>query len=302
MAATEVVVNRAAGSLKRLGADAFAERVRAGLAATHGEVSVQLVEPARLAATLERLAAETPARVVVAGGDGTINTAIGVFAGSEVALGILPLGTMNLTARDLGIPLDPDAAIAALAGATARRIDVAAVEDRIFAHHVSFGLHARMIRLRDARGPTGKWAKRLQSLWTALRLWWRPVPLELSLDGSRARRVGFVGVTNNRLGEMPGLPPSRERLDEGRLGLYVVEHVGRWGLLKLAADVAAARWHSSPRIAATTARTVTIESHRARLTASIDGEVVRLVPPVRCRSLPAHLTVLVPAAQDRPAG
>jgi len=101
---------------------------------------------------------------------------------------------------------------------------------------------------------------------------------------------------------MPGLSPSRERLDEGRLGLYVVQDVGRWGLLKLAADVAAARWHSSPRIAAASARTVTIESHRVRLTASVAGEVMRLVPPpVLCRSLPAHLTALVPAGALPPA-
>ncbi len=284
---TPVLINAASGALRQRGGNGLAEAACARLAAAHPDAVVERLAPGDLKGRLTALAAEAPDRVVVAGGDGTVNTAIAAFAGTDTALGILPLGRMNLTARGLAIPLDPRDAVDALASAVPRRIDLAAVEDRIFAHHAGFGLPARTIH---QRGAAGRWPVAV----AAQDLWHRPPHLDLSIDGGRERRVALVAITNTLLTGDSDHAPGRQRLDAGRLGLYVVDRASRWGLLRLAAETGVGHWQDSQRLVASTARTVTVETRDSRLVVSLDGEVVRLIPPVRCRSLPAHLTVLVP--------
>jgi hypothetical protein len=115
-----VLINRAAGTVERqegqslddLLGDAFRE---SGIAATFDVVDGQRLEES---AILARQMAEGGSidAIVVGGGDGTVRTVAGALAGSDVPLGILPLGTLNHFARDVGLPLDPRHAVAVIAG------------------------------------------------------------------------------------------------------------------------------------------------------------------------------------------
>src|SRR4051812_41607603 len=115
-----VLLNADAGTLGRLGkGPETIARVREAIehAGMEGEVRAvapaQLAEEARAAAGSDKFDA-----IIPGGGDGTVNTVASAIAGSNKALGVLPLGTLNHFARMLGMPLTLDAAVAALGAAS----------------------------------------------------------------------------------------------------------------------------------------------------------------------------------------
>src|SRR5664279_906491 len=79
--------------------------------------------------------------VVVGGGDGSLHTAAGILAGTETALGILPVGTLNHFAKDLGLPLDVPAAVKVIVAGTIRRVDVGDANGTVFINNASLGLY-----------------------------------------------------------------------------------------------------------------------------------------------------------------
>jgi diacylglycerol kinase family enzyme len=244
--------------------------------------------------------------IVVGGGDGTVSAAASAAAESGIALGVLPLGTMNLFARSLGIPLDMRAAAEALAGGGTEAVDIGVVNGRHFVHHVTLGLHPRMIRIRERL----RYGSRLGKLLATLQAWWvavrQPPKLAVRIDADGEhlnRRTAAVLVTNNPLGE--GHLPYADDLREGRLGLYVTTS-RRWGdLLQLAAQLALGDTAGTPLMESRKARRIEIGLDHDVVNASVDGEVVSLSTPVKISVRAGGLTVLRPqaapssAAEDR---
>ena len=89
--------------------------------------------------------------LIVGGGDGTISAAASALVGTETRLGILPLGTLNHFARDLGIPTDLDEAAKLIAAGAERRVDVAEMNGRIFINNSAIGLYPLMVVDRDVQ-------------------------------------------------------------------------------------------------------------------------------------------------------
>src|SRR5207245_2348151 len=102
--------------------------------------------------------------VVVGGGDGTISAAASALADSKTRLGILPLGTLNHFARDLGIPTDLDEAARLIAAGNERRVDVAEMNGRIFINNSAIGLYPLMVLDRGRQQKTLGRSKRLAML------------------------------------------------------------------------------------------------------------------------------------------
>src|SRR5882757_426639 len=96
-----------------------------------------------------RRGAGTLFSIVAGGGDGTVRTVAQELVGSDVVLGVLPLGTLNHFARDLGLPLDIPGAVSVIVGGVTAAIDVAEVNDRIFVNNSSIGLYPNLVRDRD---------------------------------------------------------------------------------------------------------------------------------------------------------
>ena len=110
--------------------------------------------PGELPELAHRCAAEAIDRrqiIVAAGGDGTVNTIAGSLLHTDVPLGIVPLGTFNYLARELGIPLDPADAVRSLLDGRPRRIALARVNGRLFFINASFGLYRRLQEEREQR-------------------------------------------------------------------------------------------------------------------------------------------------------
>jgi hypothetical protein len=170
------------------------------------------------------------------------------MVGSGVRFGVLPLGTLNHFAKDLGIPLELDEAVRNLATGLPRQVDVGEVNGRIFLNNSSLGLYPDIVRDREEqqrRLGRGKWPAALWATLAALRRY--PfLSMRLTVNGETlARRTPFVFIGNNRY-TMEGLAiGERDCLDDGLLSLYVAQHPTRLGLLRFASTPCAASWAAS---------------------------------------------------------
>lgn len=293
-----VVLNASAGSA----ASDARHRVRAALANAGVDATVCMSNGGDAVAIARRAAADPSFDVVVAaGGDGTVSAVAGVLAGTDKALAILPLGTLNHFAKDLGIPTDLDEAARALAAAAPRAVDVGEVNGRVFVNNSSVGVYPRVVRkreqLRSLLGAwIGKWAAMaLATVDVLLRL--TPLSIRIQWDGGDVlRRTTFVFVGNNRYDTAVLTTQRRAFLDRGILGVYVGNERTRLALLRLGVRGLLGHIDSSD-VEALEVRSLTLTSRRRRVApVALDGEVVRLATPIRYRIRAGALRVLAPAA------
>jgi diacylglycerol kinase family enzyme len=290
-----IIVNRGGGSFD----PAWVDRL-ASLFAGHGmEAKILAVDPGEL----DRHCAEAAraagiAALVVAGGDGTISAAAGILAGGELPLGILPLGTLNHFARDAGIPLDLEAAVAAIAAGRTRRVDVAEVNGRVFVNNSAVGLYPELVREREAQQRAFGRSKRLAMLVAGARAFWRfsRRRLTLRIEGREApvdTPLLFVG--NNRYEVNLFALGKRETLDAGELCLYAVRARSRFGLFWAGIRGIFGRLDQQRDFVTCYAREAEVSSDRAAMIISTDGETVRMDTPLRYRIRPKALKLIVPA-------
>lgn len=236
--------------------------------------------------------------LMVGGGDGTINCGASAVVGREIPLGVLPLGTLNHFAKDLGIPLDlEEAAQVALQGVVCK-VDVGEVNGRIFLNNSSLGVYPAIVRLREKYSATfgGKWIAAFWAGLTVLRR--RPfMAVRIVAEGEAIiRRTPLVLVGNNEY-RMSGIHAgSRDSLARGRLALYVLNAERRPGLLALAWQVLLQGAERVKEVDLITVEEATVETRRRRLQVAADGEVFSLEAPLSYRIRPGALRVHVPEA------
>jgi diacylglycerol kinase family enzyme len=211
-----IVVNPGAGSGAIGSAPPPTEALRRGLPAA---TVVELDDPSDLVAELDRLAASGCRALGVAGGDGSINTAAGVALGRGLPLVVVPAGTLNHLARDLGVETVDDA-IAAVRSGQGVEIDVGFVAGEPFLNTASFGSYVALVDAREElEGRIGKWSALAVALVRVLR---RGAPVRVELDGER-RLLWLVFVGNCRYQPEGMAPTWRERLDDGQLDVRGVD-------------------------------------------------------------------------------
>lgn len=293
MAETLVLLNARAGAL----IDAGTERVREALASSlkgRGEqVEIRLVRPAYLKDEIQRAAQSDISTLIVGGGDGSVGCAAHALAGTDKTLGVLPFGTMNLFATDLGMPADIERAIELLGDVRPKRIDLGHVNGRYFHSLSGLGFFSQMARAREeVRGH--KLGRLFGVGLAAIRAIRRTSPFTLDIrTESRREHVEALAVlvTNNRFG------PNWRRpvLDEGVLEVHIVENAGALSKLKASANLLAGTWRNdddTDGIRSLDARHVVIDRKRVRTFASTDGELRRERIPIRYEIRPGALTVL----------
>jgi diacylglycerol kinase family enzyme len=292
---TTVLLNAAAG----LGHDEFrAEAVRDTLAGLGVDVEVALRRPGeRLRELAQRALQARPAVLVAAGGDGTVSTVADVVRGSGTALGILPVGTLNHFARDLGIPLDVGEAAQVLARGRRIAVDVGEVNGRCFINNASLGIYPNIVRERKRQQQRLGRSKRHAMLWATLAVLDRNPFLELRLqleDRMHDCRAPFVFVGNNDF-TMEGFDiGTRARLDRGLLDVYTTRRCTPRGMLLLALRALFGRLRQADDFIESKVVSLRVESRRPRLLVATDGEIAELDTPLEFRVLPRALEVLVP--------
>jgi diacylglycerol kinase family enzyme len=293
-----VIVNKGGGTAS--GDEEEAARIAAAFDAHGIKADIRLADPEDLTDAF-RDAAEAPGldAVVAGGGDGTISCAAGKLAGSDRPLGILPLGTLNHLARDVGIPASIEEAAAVIAGGNVTPIDVAEVNGQIFVNNSSVGLYPDMVRLREAQQERIGRGKRLAMLSASLvslrhfrrhRLWISAPGLETPL------RTPLLFVGNNRYQVDLFALGRRERLDEGELCLYAIRALSRAHLFWAGIRGVFGRLDQRRDFVTAYVDEVEISSDRPLLNVSADGETYVMETPLRYRIRPKALKLIVPPA------
>ncbi|MBS1722149.1 MAG: YegS/Rv2252/BmrU family lipid kinase [Armatimonadetes bacterium] len=234
--------------------------------------------------------------VLVGGGDGTQRMAASVLAGSSTALGIVPLGTGNALARDLGLSVKLPECAAQLATGTVTPIDVGLANDQPFVNVATIGLSALIARNLDKKlkGPLGRLVylpaviKALQQL--------RPFHLQVrtdlyEFDGSAVQFVAAAGRTHAG----PFVVTRRAQNDDGLLSLYALSNTDKMGMFKYGIGLLTGLHTILSEVWSCEARTAVVETGTAKAFI-IDGDRGGNTP-LKLEIKPRALKVLIPAPE-----
>lgn len=291
-----VIVNAKAGSLQGKAPEDIVAELHTMFADTAIDAEIQALEGEAMIAAIKAAAKSGVDCLIVGGGDGSVAFAGSQLVDRETALGILPLGTLNLVARDLRIPLDLAGSIQALSTSEIRAIDAASVNDRYFFSNAGIGFFAGMARAREQERKEwrfGKWHAFVVALLRAVREAHRfDVEIDLG-EGPRHHLTRAVLVTNNAFD--PATLLRKDRLDGGRLGVHVARHRARTDMWRTFLRLFTGSWQDDPDVEVMETVALTIAGRgRRRVDISTDGETWRATFPLRFKVHPGALRVLAP--------
>jgi diacylglycerol kinase family enzyme len=286
--------NRAyAADLKlRLGA-AF---VRAGVTA-----EVRVLDGKRLKKAASRALAAARRgdidAVIAGGGDGSIRAVASVLAGTSVPLGIVPLGTRNHFAKDLGLRLDVEGAAETIASGQARMVDLGEVNGEIFINNSSIGIYPYLIIERDrrrTRDGLAKWMAMVPAFLRMLRHFPRRRLRISAEDFARPYRTPCLFVGNNEYGMELFTFGRRQRLDAGRLWFYVVKPRTPLAFFWMVWRMSFGRINEARDLDRFDLTDAEVSARAIQISVALDGEVSFMHTPLHYRSRAQALRVIVP--------
>jgi diacylglycerol kinase family enzyme len=295
-----VLVNRSAGTvIKR---KITAESLREMFQKAGTQADVQLIPGDRILEAA-RAAVEAGAGAVVAGGgDGTIRSVASVLVGGEIPLGVLPLGTLNHFAGNLGIPADLEAAVRLIAEGEVRAVDVGEVNGEIFLNNSSLGFYPPIVQARDQEMRHSRRNKWVAAALATFRLLPKLASLRVRISAGdwqveRKTEVLFVGVHEYTLNAFVHGASDALEDDSGNLHLYISRSRSRLGLIGLAL---LGLVRDLKRVGSVEDRRLPefeVEVRKKRhIPVALDGEVTRMNAPLLYRNRSQALRVIVPPA------
>ncbi len=232
--------------------------------------------------------------VIVGGGDGSLHAALQSLVGTQLPLGILPLGTANDLAKTLAIPTDLDAACAVIASGVTRRIDVGCVNGIYFVNEMSIGLSPAVSRLlsKDIKARFGVLALPYRAFQVMHKL--RRFAAQVACDGSETvLRTAQLTIGNSR--SFGGFVASDEaEIDDHELDLYSVSFRYWWSYLDAMQALVRRRYDEAPSVATMHGKTFDIRTKRPK-PIEADGEIISMTP-AHVRVVPDAISVFVPSA------
>jgi len=293
-----VLINRSGGTAASMGMR-LGPAIEAAFAAAGVQIDLHLIDGRAVRDAVSRVLGAPV--IVIGGGDGTLGSAADIVAGSGSALGIVPLGTRNHLARELGIPPDLPGAAAVIAAGATRRIDVARANGRGFINNASIGFYPSLVRFRDAqthRHGLPKWLAAIPASYAAIRRL-RHHRLRISgpgMSGDIVTPMLFVG--NNRYSLAAGRLGRRDALDDGTLSVFAVGWHRRRALIGFALRTLIGRGDRADDFAAIgDCRSLRVDGRSHGVSIALDGEVMTMALPIVFAIDPCALAVVVPFAE-----
>lgn len=235
--------------------------------------------------------------VVAAGGDGTLNTVATKLIGTEIPMGVFPLGTFNYVARLLHIPLDLLKAADVIATGKIREVHVAQINDHIYLNNASLGLYPLFIQRRELYNRRfGRFA--LHAYTSALDVLIRDrkeLKLEVEIDGKKypvKTPLIFFGNNQLQLAEMNLRIAKCAEL--GKVVGVVVAKSDKPTLFKILWQLIRGNLDHAPDVYSFSADKVQIHSKAKKLTLALDGEIVEMQPPLQISVRKHALKIMVP--------
>jgi YegS/Rv2252/BmrU family lipid kinase len=251
---------------------------------------------------VERLLGDGAELLFVWGGDGTVQRCVDAMAGSETALAILPAGTANLLATNLGIPQDVEQAVAIGLHGERRKLDVGRFEGERFAVMAGAGFDASMIQQAD--GGLKDRLGRVAYVWTGSQnLRAKPFKAKITIDGvpwyAGAASCILVGNVGRLFGGIEVFEDARP--DDGRLEIGVVDAEGITDWLRTLARTAVGHADRSPLVQTTRAKKIKVKLSR-KVLYEIDGGDRDKVKSFTIKVQPGAITICTPREEWRHDG
>lgn len=284
------------------------KRVRSYLRRRGWSVGLQLTKKAGDATTMARAAAQAGYDVVVvAGGDGTVNEAVNGLVGTRTALGVLPVGTGNMWAKQLGIPtytltnpLRLREAAAYLAEGSIHRVDVGQANNRYFLCWAGIGLDAQVTTEMEPRKRRTKRLGVLPYVVAAVTVArdFQGVRTRVSLDGDIVRGRTLLILVSNIQQYIGMLNVAREaRMDDGLLDVFVFKGMGLQYAARHLLKIVSRRHLQDPKVVHRQARRIEVWTEWA-IPVQVDGDPIGATP-ITLKVVPRALSVLVPPSAPR---
>jgi YegS/Rv2252/BmrU family lipid kinase len=293
-----VLINEVSGAAPRQDKSV---QIQALFAAAGVQVRLERVRHGGDVAARARQAATRGDTLVAAGGDGTVGAVAAVAVERKALFGVLPTGTLNHFARDLGIPRDLEQAVHTIVAGRVQQVDTGEVNGRIFVNNSSIGIYPQMVWEREKERRHGR-RKKTAFVIAMLRAWraYRTLACRLTIDGTRHDVLTpFIFVGNNEYVAQGFNLGSRKTLDTGRLSVFVAPDLGRFEMLALPFKAIAGRLETDAHFANFTAANVSVELRRPRVSVATDGEVTIMRTPLQFSIRRGALRILVPAVGEK---
>ncbi len=241
--------------------------------------------------------ADDTTMVIVAGGDGTLAMAASAFADTGIPVALLPGGTMNLIAHDLGIGGDIEKAISLLKDSRPLLIDVGMINGRAFLNNVVFGDYADVAEIREQIRDAKSLDERLGAISNIAQTLMSSAPAQYQLrldDRDIKVDANVLMIANNVYSDAVDMRPRRKRLDRGRLAVYIADSQDGINLIARMIEVVRGEMNSSEAIEFIETKKCVVTGEGGPGLVAIDGEPVELEYPVELTLMPQSLTVLCP--------
>ena len=294
-----ILVNSAAGGLDRAACEDRVHQIREAFTALGVQTEIFVCSPARLTRTARQLASHKLDAVVAAGGDGTVSAVAAGLAGTSMPLAVLPFGTLNHFARDIGMPNDLTEAVQAIVSGSTEAIDVGELNGRVFINNSSIGLYPEAVLVRDDTRKKRGWSKFSAMLLAAARVLWRFPLLAICVatpEQTIATKTPFVFFGNNEYSTTLLSLGKRACLSHGTLCVHTVRARSRLKMFWLMARALFGRHETARDFETQQVTEASVLSKRKHLVVALDGEVVRMAPPLYYRIRPGALLVRRAAA------
>lgn len=234
--------------------------------------------------------------VAAGGGDGTVNAVAGMLSGTNVALGVLPMGTLNHFAKDVGVPRDLEAAVRNVFTGEVSSVDVGDVNGRVFVNNSGLGFYPHFVRIREDQERHGH-VKRVAFVLALRSMLRRYLRLRLKVRMDRAEALEhvtpFLFVGNNRYQTAGFEIGTRSRLDSGLLWVCTAPHAEHANLVRTAVRTFLGR-DTEGELNILEVKEISIDPGTRRANVSVDGEVTIMNAPLNYRIRPLALRVVAP--------
>jgi len=300
------LMNAGAGAFNQTLADDVTHALAASFAQHGISAAITFTDGERLRAAAEAALAQAERgeidTVVVGGGDGSVRTVAAVLADTGIPLGVLPLGTLNHFAKDLGIPLKVEEASAAIASGHTRSVDIAEVNGHAFINNSSIGIYPYMVidrERRRARHKLAKWMAMIPAFFRMLHHFPRRRLRIAAKDFARPYRTPCLFVGNNEYAMELFSFGRRHRLDAGDLWFYVVTPRSPFEFFLMVCRMCFGRINEERDLDRFHLREAEVSAKTSRLFVALDGEIRLMHTPLHYRSRPRALRVIVPEGHRR---
>ncbi len=252
-------------------------------------INCNAINPLRLASTP---AQKLGSLLVAVGGDGTVHFVAAAALAHDRALAVIPQGTFNHFAKDIGMPLDAHEAAQSVAVGAKRKVDTGQVNDQIFLNNSVVGFYPHLIAKRERlQGKIGKWlalAVAASLMLTKIKRY--RLTLRVN-DKTMDVRTSLLVIANNRY-DISGLGlASRKKLDEGKLYVYVVKSKTLPEMFGVSLRLLAGKATSKDFDCYKTDQ-LEVGSRKTTLRVAVDGETIQLRTPLMYKIYPKSLKII----------